>query len=91
MENNEAIKRFIKEKKSLFWYIPEKEKENISQDTLVEFILNYGNDKDVKTLFELIGIEKVSEIFQNQLKSQRNNYFKQVIHYFTLYFAKHVH
>ena len=91
MENSKEIKAFINEKKSLFWYIPENEKENINQEALVEFILNFGNDKDVKRLFELIGIKETANIFRNQIKSSRNNYFKQVTHYFNLYFLKHVH
>lgn len=91
MENSKAIKEFINEKKSLFWYIPENEKENINKEALVEFILNFGNDKDVKRLFELIGIKETANIFRNQIKSKRNNYFKQVTHYFNLYFLKYVH
>ncbi|NCO55089.1 MAG: hypothetical protein COS14_01605 [Bacteroidetes bacterium CG02_land_8_20_14_3_00_31_25] len=91
MENSKEIKEFINERKSLFWYIPENEKENINQETLVEFILNFGNDKDVKRLFELVGLTNVSKIFQSQIKLSRNNYFKPVRHYFNLYFNKYVH
>ena len=38
MENTSEIKEFIKENSSLFWYIPEEKKQEISQKVLVEFI-----------------------------------------------------
>ena len=66
MINTPEIKQFIKENSSLFWWIKEGEKENISQEFLVETILNYGDIKSVKKLFKLIGINKVAEIFYKQ-------------------------
>jgi hypothetical protein len=59
MTNTPEIKQFIKENSSLFWWIKEDKKENISQEFLVETILNYGDIKSVKKLFELIGINIV--------------------------------
>ena len=89
------IKQFIRENSSLFWYIPEKEKENISQEALVESILNYGDEKSVKKLFNLLGIEKVADIFYKQthktgIAAKRINYFPRVINFFNLYFKRHV-
>ena len=46
--NSPEIKAFIREKSSLFWHIPEDKKENVSQDVLVEYILNYGSMDDIK-------------------------------------------
>jgi len=56
--NNPEIKQFIKENSSLFWWIKEDAKENISINLLVEIILNYGDLESVKKLFSLIGIKK---------------------------------
>jgi two-component SAPR family response regulator len=36
--NNPEVKAFIRKHSSLFWYIPEDKKEEISPDVLVEFI-----------------------------------------------------
>ena len=47
------IKTFIQENSVLFWYIPEEEKQNISIEFLIETILNYGDEKSVKKLFDL--------------------------------------
>ncbi len=88
--NSPEIKQFIRENSSLFWYIPEKEKENISHEVLVEFILNYGDLAAVKELFKLLGIEKVAEIFYRQAFRPRTNYLKLVINFFNLYFLQNV-
>ena len=91
MQNDAALKEFIKENSSLFWYIPEKEKENINHDVLVEFILNYGNEKSVKKLFDLLGIENVADIFHKLTKRKRVNFFPPVVNYFNLYFKRYAH
>ena len=89
--NNEELKRFIREKSHLFWYIPDEKKENISMNVLVEAILNHGSLEDVKTIFNLIGIEKVAEIFYASVNNKkRNNYYPVVINFFNLYFRRHV-
>jgi hypothetical protein len=87
--NSPEIKAFIKEHSYLFWWIKPEEKENIELSFLVEAILNYGNEKSVKRLFELIGIQKVAEIFYRQTSRQRINYHPRTVHYFTLYFQRH--
>jgi hypothetical protein len=90
--HNEEVKRFIREKSPLFWYIPENKKENISMEVLVEAILNHGSLDDVKKIFQLIGIEKVAEIFYDSINNKkRNNYYPTVINFFNLYFKRHVH
>jgi hypothetical protein len=89
-ENSIALKNFIKERSDLFWYIKEDAKENISNEFLVETMLNYGTLNDIKRLFELIGIKRTAEIFFKQSSMKRQNYLPKVKNYFTLYFNRHV-
>lgn len=89
MKNTPEIKQFIKENSTLFWWIKQEKKENISHEFLVETILNYGDIKSVKKLFELIGINNVAEIFFKQTSRERINYFPQVVNFFNLYFKRH--
>lgn len=89
--NTPEIKQFIKENSSLFWYIPEEKKQDISHEVLVEFILNYGNQKSVKKLFKLLGIRRVAEIFRKQTNRKRVNYFPSVTNFFNLYFNKYAY
>ena len=91
MKNSPEIKKFIKENSDLFWYIPDEKKADISHEVLVEFILNYGNEKSVKKLFHLLGIDSVADIFRKQTNRGRVNYFPQVINFFNLYFNRHAY
>ena len=87
--HNQQILDFIKENSSLFWYIQEDKKDNISIELLVETILNFGDEKSVKKLFDLIGINRTAEIFYDQTQRKRVNYNNRTIHFFNLYFQRH--
>lgn len=87
--HNQEIIDFIKENSSLFWYTSEEDKENISIEFLIETILNYGDEKSVKKLFDLVGIKKVAEIFHRQTSRKRVNYHERTVHFFNLYFKRH--
>jgi hypothetical protein len=90
--NSPDIKAFIRENSSLFWYTPEDKKEDISQEFLVETILNYGNMTDVKKLFRILGIKKVADIFFHSIglsERRRGNYHELTINYFTLLFKRY--
>ena len=90
--NSPEIKAFIHEYSYLFWYTPEKEKENISPDLLVEQVLNYGDMDAVRKLFAVMGIGEVAKIFSDKInKSERNkgNFQELTLHFFTLLFNKY--
>lgn len=77
MANAPEIKEFIYDNSSLFWCIKEEEKENIDIKFIVEQILNNGDEKNIKKLFELAGIDRAASIFYEQTSSKRIriNYF----------------
>ena len=81
---------YIKQHASLFWYTPEGKKEEISDSLLVETILNYGTMEDVKALFDLMGMEKVADVFFSAKGRQKLNYFPQIYNFFTLVFNRYV-
>jgi hypothetical protein len=83
------IKQFIRENEALFWGVKPEERENISLNVLVETILNYGNEKRVKTLFDIIGVKTVADIFFRQISGKRSNYHQRTKHFFQLYFKRH--
>jgi hypothetical protein len=84
------MKEFIKEIGGYFWWVPESAKENLSTDAITEAVLNYGTIKEVKKLFDLVGIDNVAEIFYRKTSGFRTNYFPLVKNYFELYFGKYV-
>jgi hypothetical protein len=78
---SKEIKQFIRENEALFWGVKPDERENISLNVLVETILNYGNEKRVKTLFDLIGVKTVADIFFRQISGKRSNYHQRTKHF----------
>lgn len=78
------IQNFIKKKPYLVWYISDKE--HLSNEAIVESVLNYGDFKDVKKIISLLGMKKVAGIFRKQLKQKRVNYDPKIKNYFKLYF-----
>ena len=83
------IKKFIRENSSLLWWVKPEEKMNISINALVEAVLNYGNEKSVKRLFDLVGIKIVADIFYQQISGKRSNYHQRTKHFFQIYFNRH--
>ena len=90
--NSPEIKKYIREHSNLFWYTPEEKKEEISTEFLVETILNYGDKDEVIQLFDLMGINKVAQVFFNSINlsdRRKGNYHEITINYFTLVFKKY--
>jgi len=87
--NNPEVKKFIRKHSSLFWYIPEDKKEDISEEVLVEFILNYGNLDDIKKLIEILGIQEIARTFFAAKGRRKFNYFPEIYNFFYLYFKKY--
>lgn len=88
------IKQFIEENSNLFWYTPGDKKQEISNEFLVETILNYGNINSINQLFNLLGIKKVAKIFFNSIalsNRRKGNYHELTVNYFTLVFRKYAH
>ena len=87
--NSPAVKAFIRKHSNLFWYIPEDKKEDICEDVLVEFILNYGTLDDVTELFRILGIHKVAQVFFSAKGRKKLNYYPEIYNYFSLFFNKY--
>ena len=92
--NSPEIKQFIREQNNLFWYLPDDKKEEISNEFLVETILNYGDINAVIRLFKILGINEVAKIFFGSINlsnRRKGNYYELTINYFTLVFKKYAH
>jgi len=84
--NNPEIKPYINEYRHLFWYTPEDEKENISEEILIETILNYGVMNAVRKLFVVMDVKKVAAIFLGLQGRKILNYYPEIYNFFQLYF-----
>lgn len=82
-----AIHDFIKQRKVLVWST--QHYDDLSEETIVEAVLNYGNWKDVQELIRILGIGRVAEIFRRDAFRERTNYRDDIRYYFDLYFNKY--
>ena len=90
--NSPEFKDFIRRHSSLFWYIPEDKKEDLSPDVIVEFILNYGDIDMVKELISILGINRVAKAFYDSInlsERRRGNYHELTLNYFTIFFNRY--
>ena len=84
------LKTFIEKRPHLIWYT--KNYENLSPESIVEAVLNYGDWNDVQTLIKILGMKEVAQIFWKKSKPSkigRQNYRPEIINYFNLYFNKY--
>jgi hypothetical protein len=89
---SKELKQYIEDRKNLFWYSPSLKSETVSDELLVEIILNYGSMDDIRSLFSVMKINNVARIFFDSInKSERRkaNYHKLTINYFTLLFNRY--
>jgi hypothetical protein len=86
------VKKFIDDNQSLFWYTPAPKSETVTDELLVEMVLNYGNMNQIQELFNVMNINNVANIFFDSInKSERRkgNYFELTVNYFTLFFNRY--
>ena len=84
------VKKFINDHQYLFWYSPAPKSETVTDELLVETILNYGTLEQVHDLFEVVGLQKTASIFWGMTGRKELNYFPEIHHYFDIYFKKYV-
>lgn len=80
---------FVEEQKHLFWWIPENELTQLSDEAIVEAVLNNGDEKAVRRLLGILGVERVAKLFYRQTSGKRTNYRPRTIHFFRSYFKRH--
>jgi hypothetical protein len=83
------VKKYIDDHQHLFWYSPAPKSETVSDELLVETILNYGTLDEVHNLLEVIGLKKVADIFRGMTGRKKLNYYPEIHNYFELYFKKY--
>lgn len=86
----QAVKDYIKKHRELFWYSPDERSETVSDELLVETIINYGTLRDIEELFHVMGLENVAAIFRQMTGRKAFNIYPELRNYFELYFNKYV-
>jgi hypothetical protein len=88
--HDSELKAFIRQHSNLFWYTPQDQKEDVSDELLVETILNYGTLDDFKDMTKIMGLHTISGIFLGMEGRKKMNYYPEVYNFFYLYFKSHV-
>ena len=83
------LKAFIQKHNALFWYTPQNKKEDVSDELLVETILNDGTLNDFRELETLMGRSVIKSVFMNLEGRKIGNYYPEIYNFFYLYFSKY--
>ena len=81
--------QIIDKHKNLFWYTPDDKKHDISDALLVERILNDGTLDDCRELIQVLGGKRVAEVFFSATGRQKQNYYPEIYHFFSLVLRKY--
>jgi len=76
--------RFIDERRALFWYTPEAAKYDVSDELLVETILNYGTLDDYRELRETMTPQRLARVFFAATGRKAGNYYPEIRNFFSL-------
>lgn len=83
-----TVNSIIKNKPYLAWYVNDPEK--LSEESVLEHVLNYGNWEDVQLFIKIKGRDKTAELFKKTITKKRTNYTPAIKSYFYRYFNNHV-
>ena len=83
------LQDIIAKKPYLAWYV--KDPKKLSDESVLEHVLNYGNWEDVQQYIQVKGLRETAHIFTQSLNHARSNYLPEVKQYFGKYFARHAH
>ncbi len=82
-----TLSKTLKDKPFLVWYV--KNKNNLSDKSVLEHILNYGNWEDFLEAEKIMGISRLKSLFNEIKNAKRINIKPQTINYFENYFARY--
>ena len=75
---------FIRKHSNLFWYTPEREKQDIGDDLLVETTLNYGTLDDFRELKLILTPKRLAKVFFSAKGRKAGNYYPEIRNFFSL-------
>jgi hypothetical protein len=81
------LKKIFQNKPYLAWYINDKAK--LSNQTMLEHILNFGDWEDYLAAEKILGLTKTKDIFEELKSKTRVNLRKKTINYFEKYFSRY--
>lgn len=83
----DQLLEMLAKKPYLTWYVADKT--NLSEKSILEHILNYGDWDDYLLTERTFGVQKTKELFQDMIHKSRINLRKKTVAYFSRYFQTH--
>lgn len=83
----QSIHEIISQKPYLAWYV--KDVSELSEASVLEHVLNYGNWEDVQNFIKIYGLNQTAQLYRQLACKPRTNLRPDIKHYFKLYFEKH--
>ena len=83
----QKARKLIEKKPYLIWY--SKNYQNLSQESIFEAIINYGDWEDFIKLQKLFGIKTSYLLFKKAVSKKRSNIRPETKNYFEKYFSKY--
>lgn len=77
-------REIIKNKPALIWST--QNYDNLSVESIIEAVLNYGNWGEFKSLKKIFGLKQLRKIFNRLTGQKRVNLRPPTVNYFRLYF-----
>jgi len=81
------FQQLFSKKPYLAWYV--RDKQRLSEESMFEHVLNYGDWEDYLMVEDALGIKKAHSLFQKLKSKKRVNLRPQTVNYFSLYFQKY--
>lgn len=88
-EQKMTREHLIDKHQNLFWYTPSEKRHQISDDLLVETVLNEGTLDDYRELMQTLGSHRVAEVFFSAKGRKKANYYPEIYHFFSLLLARY--
>ena len=88
MNRSEDLLNFIQQNAHLFWYTPKEKIGEISDELLLEQLLNFAELPVIREYFSIVGIAGAKDIFQNLKGRQKQNIYPEIYHLFSEYFKR---
>lgn len=82
-----TLTELFKQKPYLIWYV--ENRENLSEKSMLEHILNYGTWEDYQVAESALGLKKIKALFNELVSGKRVNLKPQTKNYFTNYLRQY--
>jgi hypothetical protein len=87
--HSKALKKFIHKNSHLFWYTPSDKLDQMSDELILEHVLNYAELPTVKEYFSIVGLDKARDIFMNLKGRKKGNIYPEIYALFSTFFERH--